>query len=243
MLVHRRRKQQRLGLAAERGLTYQQRGLDHLPAELASSVLFALADGGHESHVATGELELGGERVDHTVFELGFQRDVRGEWAYLTTTPAFRLHSPATVLAYAVDRALPHTLIKRIGPSFLVAEKQAETFASLARFARDLSGIERAMEVAPPEGIPADPVVVPEPGEQYFVWSADAEFARELWTSDVQSLLIAPAAGDRDLVIELAGPLILLYCATDGRLGAADLLAMSNFADELCRRILAQPKS
>ena len=51
--------------------------------------------------------------------------------------------------------------------------------------------------------------------------------------------LESEAAGDKELVIELLGPLLLLYCASAAALSEADNMAMSSFADELCRRILA----
>ncbi len=239
LLRYRLAASKREQLAEQRGLRYAERGLGHLPDEFLRTVLFKLADGGQESHVAVGDIELDDVSVGHSVFELRAQRDVRGEWAYLTTSPAFRIHSPLTVLSYTFDRDLPHTLIKRRGPSMIVAEREVEAFTSLAGLARDVSGIERAMAVAPPNDMVAKAISLPDLGEEYFVWSADETVARTVLSPDVQELLMSSAAGAKDLAIELYGPLLILYCTSDGRLARGDVLAASGFADELCRRILA----
>lgn len=238
MLRYRVAAARRDELAEARGLSYAERGLDHLPAELSSTVLFALADGIHESHVARGSVDLGGTEVEHSVFEAKTQRAIRGEWAYLTTTPAFRMDSPTTVFTYTLDRDLAHTLIKRRGASMLVAEGELEAYGSVVNLARDMSGIERAMRVDPPNDIDRTPVRFDDLAEQFFVWSADAEAARTMLSDDVRELLLSPAAGGKDLAIELCGPLMLLYCTSDGRLSRGDALAASSFADELCARVL-----
>jgi len=226
-------------LANDRGLDYVQRGLAHLPSEFLRTVLFSVGDGGHESHVAAGTVTIGDQSIPHSVFELQLQRDVRGEWAYLATSPAFRIHSPTTVLAYTLDRDFRHTVIKRRGPSLIVAENDVEAFTSLAGLLRDISGIERAMQVEPPNGIDQTAIPFESLGEEYFVWSAHAESARTALGENVQELLMSAKAGGRDLTIELLGPLVIIYCASDGRLSADDVMSASAFADELCERLLA----
>ena len=137
------RKRRRL--AAERGLQYSARGLEEIPVELQQTVLFTIADGCHERDVVSGTLTIAEESVRFWSFEMSFQRDIRGEWAYVTTNPAFRLHSPATVLVYELDRHFAQLVAKRRGPADIVSGEMNKLYKSVASVAREASGIDRAI--------------------------------------------------------------------------------------------------
>ena len=241
LVRHRYRMASHRRLAARRDLEYAPRGLADLPAQLQATVLFAIADGGHEHDVVSGNLNIGEDSVPFSSFEFAFQRDVRGEWAYLTTDPPFRLSSPVTVLAYQLPREFAHHLVKRRGISEKLADGDGEIYKSVASVAREASGIERAVAVPPPAtlvnaGGPKHSATI---SRDYLIWAESPEQAASVLPAPTIAFLESEAAGDKELVVELLGPLLLIYCASAAALSEADSMAMSSFADELCRRILA----
>ncbi len=234
---HRFRARDRRELARRRGLHYALRGLEELPAALQDTVLFTLADGGHERDVVSGDLELAEQQVPFAGFELTFQRDVRGEWAYLATEPPFRLHSPLTVLTYQLPAEFAHLLLKRRGQSERLAESPDEIYRSVASVAREASGIDRAVTVEPPPALGRAPVARPA-SRDYLIWAESREQAELLLPPSTIEHLESEAAGDRELVIELLGPLLVVYCASAGALSVDDTATLADFADELCRRLI-----
>lgn len=179
------------------------------------------SDLGQAGHQPPAEGELS-EDVSVTVFDFTFQRDVRGEWGYLETLPRFRIFSPLTVVAFELPVDAPHLLLKRRGAAELIAEEGLERYKSVADIARDISTIERAIAVPPPGSLPVEPEPIAGLGPDYLLWAENAEWARALLDRDLCDYLRAPARTGRELVVEILGPLLLVYCAKDGDLSGAD---------------------
>lgn len=222
-------------LARETGLRYSRRGLQGLPPELADTVLMRAGDGGHEDHVLQGSPQLDDESVPVSVFDFRFQRAVRGETAVMMTRPPFRFDSPTVVIAYQLHRHFGHMLIKRRGrgDDLAMALRPPGDFAGVAR---EASGIDRVISVPAPRGLDGEAQSVAQL-DGWRVWTASAEQAAELLSPEVCALLSSPASGSREWVVELLGPLLLVYCAQNGNLDAAESYSMKTFTDELCRRI------
>jgi len=235
---HRVRVARRMRLAERRKLTYAPHGLQEVAGELQQTVLFAVADGGHERDVLTGDLIVAEESVRFFNFELVFQREVRGEWAFLTTDPPFRLFSPATVLIYQVPRKFAHLVVKRCGRADAIDEEVSELYKSFAGMAREMSIIDRVVAVPPPSGLGRTPIELPDLAAEYRVWAASPEQARVILTRETARYLQSLAAGGRELVIELIGALLIVYCASDAALSAEDTESLGTFSRELCRQIL-----
>jgi hypothetical protein len=232
-----RRQGRRQRQADQRGLEYRSRGLEPLTPELMRSALFMVADGGHERDVISGDIELGDESVTFTQFDLEFQRDVRGEWAYLDGSPPFRLISPTTVLAYRLPRPLPRLLLKRRGRAEAIRDQDLEVAKSVASFTRDITAIDRAVAVDPPPDLGRTSIEITGLDE-YLAFSANPDDARELLESELVTLLQSPSSGGQELVVELVGNLVLIYCASDGELSYEEAVALCRFTDELCRQLL-----
>jgi len=237
---HRYRVVRRRALAARHGMQYALRGLEELPAELQESVLFAVSDGGHERDVMSGAHVIAEHSVPTHIFSFTFQRDVRGEWGYLNTKPPFRLSSPMTVFAYELPREMPRLLIKREGASDDASAWLDEVPTGVVDVVRSFTAIDRAMCVEPPAAIGKRPLVFDDSAgkpDTYRVWG-EQERAQTLLTEDIWQLLASPATAEHELVIELVGPLMLLYCASKGALSDGDTLAMGELGIELSRRLL-----
>lgn len=235
---HRYRVGKRRRLAEKKGLRYSLRGLREAPSELQQSVLFLVSDGGHERDVLTGDLLLAEEHVGFIGFDMAFQRDVRGEWAFLATDPPFRLFSPATVLLYQLPREFAHLVVKRCGRADAIGDEISELYKSFASVAREMSIIDRVIAVPPPPSIGRTPMELPALAAEYRVWGADAAEARAILTEETARYLQSLAAGGRELVIELLGSIMLVYCASEASLSEEDAESLGTFSRELCRQIL-----
>jgi hypothetical protein len=182
--------------------------------------------------------------VPFSSFDLAAQRDVRGEWAYVTTSPPFRIHSPLTVLAYRLPHQLAHLVIKRRGPAERLTDDVVHELVGGARSVavgvRQASGIDHTIAVPPPPPLPAEPSADVDLGPDFLVWTADPEQARTLLTTPVRDYLRSPASGRHELVVEALGPLVLCYCASSGALDEGELFALDTFARELVERILSE---
>ncbi len=235
---HRYRVGKRRRLAEKKGLQYSLRGLRQAPPELQQTVLFLVSDGGHERDVLVGGLLLAEEHVTFIGFDMTFQRDVRGEWAFLATDPPFRLFSPATVLLHQLPRKFAHMVVKRCGRADAIGDEISELYKSFASIAREMSIIDRVIAVPPPPGIGRTPIEIPALAAEYRVWAADPEQARAILTEETSGYLQSLAAGGRELVIELLGSIVLVYCASDASLSEEDAESLGTFSQELCRQIL-----
>ena len=254
------RRRRHLAAAQRQGLS-PARGLTHLPASLQQTVLFLVADGGHERQVSTGAIALqgpgptegdgdgdgdgigdgtGSAEIPITVFEFAFQRDVRGEWGYLDSKPRFRIFSPLTVAAFELPLSVSHLLIKRRGVSEIIAEEGVERYKSVADIARDVSTIERAIAVATPATLPVEPERIDGLNADYLVWTGDATVARALLDQALCEYLCAPALAGRELIIEILDTLLLVYCAKDGGLSGDDADHFVDQAIHLCRALCAR---
>jgi hypothetical protein len=200
--------------------------LSHVPEVLQQTALWTLADGGFERRVATGSVPSRAGNIEVTAFDLETLRERRGEWAFLPVEPPFRVAGVVSVAACTVDRALPHLLFKRAGRGDELADDTAgERASSLAKATRTALGMKRSYPAELPRTLPSAPLGVSLPA-QWRAYGADAVYAAELATNGFAATLAA--AGRRDLVIELLGPLVVVYPAARDVAGAdayADLTA------------------
>lgn len=236
----RLRRWRQMDAAERRGLAPGHAGLSQLSPRLQETVLFAVGDGGYERNVLVGTLDEVSDSmaVSMTVFDFRFQRDIRGEWAFLETEPCFRIFSPLTVVAFELPVELPHLLIKRRGPAEKIAEERWERYKSAADMVRDMSAIERALAVDVPATLPKRPMDPAAPLPDYLIWAEQPEHARALIDQTLAAQLAAPGVAGRELLIELLGPLVLVYCARDGALSGSDADAFVDTARALCRSLV-----
>lgn len=225
-------------LAARRGLLYRARGLRELPAAFADTALFAAGDGGHERDVLSGTTIIGDESVPLHIFTFAFQRDVRGETAILGLRPPFHLASPTTVIAYDLPRTFGHLLVKRTGSADDVPSALVDPPRTLIGVVREASTIDRFVRVDPPPRLPAPPLAADGLGGDYRAWGESPEQARAILATPVTGYLRSPAAGTGEWVIEFVDTLLIVYGASDGALSEERILAMNEFTDELCRRVM-----
>lgn len=245
------RRHHHLESAKRRGLLLGDGGLRHLPGSFQKTVLFAIADGGHERDVLQGELSLPPVSRDSasqkssandlsaaiTVFQFAFQRDVRGEWGYLDTRPRFRVFSPITVVAFALPMALPRVLIKRRGRAEVIAEEGYDRYKSVVAVVRDVSTIERATAVEPPAGLPREPENLGKPWADYLVWTNDPVRVKTWLDDSFSAFLRSPSVAGRELVVEVIDALLVVYCAKDGDLEDRDADVFVEMAKQLCRHL------
>ena len=99
--------------------------------------------------------------------------------------------------------------------------------------------IDRVIAVPAPATIGRSPIEHPALASEYRVWAESPEQARVILTNATSRYLTSLAAGGREIVIELLGPLLVVYCASDAALSEGDALALGTFADELCQQVLA----
>jgi hypothetical protein len=196
--------------------------LTHLPTVLQETALWRLADGGFERRAVHGVVSRGAEDVDVTGFDLETLRERRGEWAYLPVEPPFRIGGVVSVVACEVDREFPHVLLKRAGRGDDNADDDLlERAGSIAKVARDGLGVPRSYPAELPPTLAPAPLDLALPAQ----WRAYGDRAA------LESLLGAglgaslERAGRRDLVVELLGPLIVVYPA------ARDVIGADAFAD------------
>lgn len=237
-LRHRVRSGRRRLLAAQRGLTYIPHGLQEAPRALQATALFAAFDGGHERDVLSGSPVLADESVPMHLFSFRSQREIRGERAILMTRPPFAVAGSTTVITYELPRKLGHILVKRTGPSDHVLDVMVAAPDGITAVAREASGIDRVVRVEPPPGLGGDAIDVGAADGAYRAWAESHEHARAVFTADIGRYLCSQAAGTGEWVIEVLDDLLIVYCARDGDLSEDRILAMNEFTDELCRRIL-----
>jgi hypothetical protein len=226
------RRRARLGMTARPDLT-------RVPVELQRTVLWALCEGGSERGVVGGRLSLAAHDLDVTCFDLEDLRAKRFEWAWLDVAAPFRLHTPLTVVACTLARALPHLLIKRAGAADQIAPREHERGRSGSlgeRAALAIADFRQAVDEPPPT-LAREPVDVAIEGP-WRAWAGPA-------AGDAERHLIAAIgrglerdARDRELVIEALGPLVVVYAASGGPLGEDGLEDVVDLAAGVCERIL-----
>ena len=254
------RHQRHLATADAYGLLPARTDIAHLPACLQDTVLFLVADGGHERDVLLGTLSLAPEGENEgdgdgdgqsepgdeatsetdipvTVFDFQFQRDVRGEWGYLDAHPRFRIFSPLTVVAFQLPQELPHLLLKRRGRAEVIAEDGLDRYSSPVDVVRDISTIERAIAVPPPASLPREPETPTALSADYLLWTGQSSWASDLLDADLTAFLRTPAFMAREVVVEALGSLLLVYCAKNGALMGDTSSGFIDQARDLCRQL------
>lgn len=235
-----RRSRSMRRLAGRAGLSFALRGLESVPLAFQSTVLFLASDGGHERDVAYGTRQIGDHKVRFWAFAFAFQRDVRGEWCYVETEPPFALRGPTTVLCYEQPVEFQHIVIKRRGRSDTIGAGDLDFAKNVASLAREALGDHRGVGVEVPPALAKTALEVSELSAEYLVFGPDDVYTNRVLPSEARQLLLSPAAGSRELVVELVGRLVVLYPASGGPLSAGDTMAMTAFGDELCRRLVGR---
>ncbi|MCE9579929.1 MAG: hypothetical protein K8W52_42825 [Deltaproteobacteria bacterium] len=228
--------------------------LTEVPSELQGTALWALTEGGTERGVVGGVLSLAAHDVEITCFDLEDHRRLRFEWAWLDVATPFRLHTPLTIVACRIPRALPHLLIKRAGPGDTIAPRAAEhalragpvgapvlvdaiALGAAAHVARALTEFKDMAEAAP-KTLGREALAITLPAD-WRAWGPPAatDDDRRLASALIGDGALAP---EHELVIETLGPLILAYVASSGPLAGAPLDEVVDAAIAVCERALAK---
>jgi hypothetical protein len=243
-----RRRIARLGMSPRPDLI-------RVPVELQHTALWALSLGGTERSVVGGRLSLAAHDVDVTCFDLEDLRRKGLEWAWLDVATPFRLHTPLSVVACTLPRALPHVLVKRAGPADRIEPRAHEAGGRPLGHAGDGALVElvatglaaraaqrlvemRPFAVPPPATLGADTADVPlEPGWRAWIDPAAGDDARHVLAALGHEL--DASARDRELVIETKGPLLVAYVASGGPLAEDALEDLVDAAATACDRVLA----
>jgi hypothetical protein len=216
------------------------RDLKHLPAILQKTALWTLSDGGFESRMLFGVITKNAHDIDVTAFDLETLRDRRGEWAWLPVEPPFRIGSTVSVVACEVDRAFPHVLLKRVGTGDdLPKDAFIERATHVAKAARAALGIPGAYPAELPKTLAPAPLATQLPDG----WRAygDAETLSALVRGGFAAVL--ERSGRRDLVVELLGPLVIVYPAMRDVVGADAVADLTTTALALTEGALAASPS
>ena len=217
----------RLGMSARADLT-------RIPVELQHTALWALTLGGTEHSVVGGRLSLAAHDLDVTCFDLEDLRHKGLEWGWLDVATPFRLHTPLSIVACTLPRALPHVLVKRAGAADRIEPRASETGGRGAARLVDM----KPFAAPPPATLARDTVDVPlEPGWRAWADPAAGDAARHLLAALGPGL--EAAAHDRELVIETVGPLLVAYVASGAPLAADGLEDLVDVAAPACERVLA----
>ena len=196
--------------------------LTHISPLLQKTALWCLADGGFERRVVHGVLPRGTHDIDVTAFDLETLRERRGEWAWLPVEPPFRIGPVVSVVACEMDRDFPHALFKHAGGGDdLVDDDHLERLGSLSKTVRDGFGMARSYPAELP-ALPTTPLALALP-EGWRGYCHAPERIVDLVTGGLAAVLARAAR--RDLVIELLGPLVVVYPA------ARDVVGSDAFAD------------
>jgi hypothetical protein len=230
--------------AAEASGLAPARDLSHLPAALQQTALWTLADGGFERRVLHGMVSRERADVAVTAFDLETLRERRGEWAYLPVEPPFRIGGVVTVVACELARDLPHVLLKRAGlGDKLIDDDPLERAGSIMKLGRDALGVSRSYPAELPATLPAQPVAAGLP-DQWRAYTRAPDALAQLIVGGLHDALARTAR--RDLVIELLGPLALIYPgahAAPGADGLADLVTTAlQLADAICDATAVAPR-
>lgn len=196
--------------------------LTHISPLLQKTALWCLADGGFERRVVHGVLSRGTHDIDVTAFDMETLRERRGEWAWLPVEPPFRIGPVVSVVACEMDRDFPHALFKHAGGGDdLTDDDRIERIGSLSKTVRDGFGMARSYPAELP-ALPMTPLALDLPAGWRGYCHAPARIA-ELMTGGLAGVLARAAR--RDLVVELIGPLVVVYPA------ARDVVGSDAFAD------------
>jgi hypothetical protein len=207
--------------------------LSHLPPQLQQTALWCLSDGGFERRIVHGTVSRDGGDVAVTAFDLETLRERRGEWAWLPVEPPFRIAGVVSVVVCEVARNFPHVLLKHAGAGDELADDNAlERVSHVAKIVRDSLGVARSYPSELPEALPAKPVAgTPEH------WRAYTKAPDFLASLKLDAALTRTTR--RDLVVELLGPLVVVYPAAHDAPGADALADLTTTAQLLVDAVLA----
>lgn len=216
------------------GATFSRSGVPQ-PADFERTALYAIADGGKESHVLSSHAMAGPHNVAVTTFEFEFARAVRGTWGYLQTKPPFRLYGPATVIAVELPFRKPHVLVKRPGAADRIIDDPSILTRSMAASAREVLLPERHEAASAPALGNSEVEFDALPDHR--VYAESAHVATTVLDDAVTEALATDVARTDDLIVEIAGNLLLLYRASEAKLGQHSVLALQRFGVDLVTRL------
>jgi hypothetical protein len=211
--------------------------LTHVSPRLQQTALWHLADGGFERRAVHGVSARATEDVDVTAFDLETLRERRGEWAWLPIEPPFRVGGLVSVVVCELSRELPHLLFKRAGRGDDLRDDHVlERAMSPAKLARDGLGLPRSYAAELPAALPPAPLAIRMP-ELWHAYGHDADQAGALVAGGLGDALAL--AGRRDLVVELLGPLVVVYPAAHEVFGADALADLTEAALAIVDGVIA----
>ncbi len=199
------------------------RDLSEIPAALQKSALWTLSDGGFETRVVAGKLSRERGDVSMWAFDLETLREKRGEWAWLPVEPPFRLAGVVSVVVCAIDRTMPHVLLKRTGRGDeMVDDSLTQRFGSVMKVVRDALRLARSYPAELPAPLPPKRVDIELP-EGWRAYTDTPDFLGKLCANGFTAAL--EHASRRDLVVELIDSLVIVYPA------AREVVGPDAFAD------------
>jgi hypothetical protein len=212
--------------------------LTHIPEAMQRTALWSMSEGGFESRVVHGVLSAGAEDVDVTAFDLETLRERRGEWAYLPVEPPFRIAGRISIVVCEMDRAFPHTLLKREGRGDDMADDDIlERGGHIAKLARDSVGMARSYAAEMPPSLDDKSLAVPLLAG-WRAYSKDPLPLTELLSAGFNETL--RNADRRDLVIELIDGLVIVYPAARDVVGADAFADLTSTALSIAKGVIAR---
>lgn len=210
--------------------------LSHLPAALQGTALWCLSDGGFERRVVRGTVSRAGADVEVTAFDLETLRERRGEWAWLPVEPPFRIAGVVSVVTCQLPRSFPHVLLKRAGAGDdLADDTHFERFTHVAKTVRDGLGVARSYPSELPPTLTVKPVEnIP---DHWRAYTRAPDLLDTLLAQGLRDALVRTTR--RDLVLELIGPLVVIYPAAHDASGADALADLATTGLELSDAIIA----
>jgi hypothetical protein len=214
------RRRRQTALASSTGLE-PATDLAHVPVALQRTALWSLAEGGFEQRVVHNVITRDGADIAVTAFDLETLRERRGEWAWLPVDPPFRIGGIVSVVICELDRAFPHTLLKRAGRGDQLARDPVIGGSNLLiKGARTALGLPPENEAELPPTLRSQPLAIDLP-EHWRAYAASIDPA--LGSPSLHAALAH--ARRRDLVVELIDSLVVAYPA------ALDVSGADAFAD------------
>jgi len=117
---------------------------------------------------------------------------------------------------------------------------EIRTWHFIYALTREALGDQLGVGIEPPPPLSKSTTAVSELSSDYLVFGPDVVYTNRAVTQEARQLLQSPAVGSREIVIELVGPLVVIYGASGGTMPASDTMAMTAFGDELCRRLIGR---
>jgi hypothetical protein len=233
-------RRQHQGSAARAAGLHPAADLAHLPEALQRTALWCLSDGGFEQRVVRGTISRATGDIAVTAFDLETLRERRGEWAWLPVEPPFRIAGTVSVVACEIARDLPHVLLKRAGVGDELADDdRLQRLGHIAKSMRDGLGVARSYPSELPPTLPV--TAAGDLPEHWRAYTKAPDALAALLDAGLRTALVQTTR--RDLVVELLGPLVVVYPAAHAASGADALADLTETGLSLVDVVLAASAS